>query len=157
VCRRDRTAQGRQQREDWSQLLEEAPLVLYRILADMVVVVHLTFILFVTVGSALIWKWPRLLWPHLAVVAWAAAIVTVGFTCPLTPLEKYLRQRAGESSYDGGFIDHYLRGVVYPGRFTVLARLLVAVLIVAGYAALLARSRRRARSGAATSRPTAAP
>jgi hypothetical protein len=65
--------------------------VLYRILADLVVVAHLSFIAFVAVGSLLVWKWPRLLWPHVAVVAWAAAIVNVGFTCPLTPLEQLLR------------------------------------------------------------------
>ena len=46
----------------------------YRILADMVVVLHLAFIVFVAVGSLLVWKRPRLLWPHLVVVAWAAAI-----------------------------------------------------------------------------------
>ena len=115
--------------------------MLYRILADLVLVAHLGFIAFVAVGSLLVPKWPRLLWPHVAVVAWAAAIVTVGFSCPLTPLEKHLRERAGHSSYDGGFVDHYIDGVVYPGRFTALARLLVGVLIVAGYALLLARSR----------------
>lgn len=120
----------------------------YRILADMVVVLHLAFIVFVAVGSLLVWRWPRLLWPHLGVVAWAAAIVTIGFTCPLTPLEKHLRERAGGSSYEGGFIDHYLEGVVYPGEFTTLARLVVAALIAAGYAALVVRNRRRSRTGA---------
>jgi hypothetical protein len=124
--------------------------VLYRMLADLVVVTHLAFIAFVALGSLLVWKWPRLLWPHLAVVAWAAAIVTVGFTCPLTPLEKYLREQAGQSSYDGGFIDHYLDGVIYPGQFKMLARLLVGMLIVVGYALLLARGRRSRRRGAAT-------
>jgi Protein of Unknown function (DUF2784) len=124
-------------------LLEGVPLLLYRLLADMVVVVHLTFIAFVAVGSLMVWKWPRLLWPHAAVVAWAAAIVTVGFTCPLTPLEKHLRERANSSSFDGGFVDHYISGVIYPGRFTALARLFVAALIVAGYAAFLVRNRRR--------------
>ncbi len=115
----------------------------YRILADIVVVLHLAFIVFVAVGSLLVWKWPRLLWPHLAGVAWGAAIVTIGFTCPLTPLEKQLRERAGNSSYEGGFMEHYLNGVIYPGRFTTLARLAVAALIVGGYAALVARNRRR--------------
>jgi hypothetical protein len=75
-------------------------------------------------------------------VAWAAAIVSIGFTCPLTPLEKHLRERAGSSSYDDGFIDHYLDGVVYPGGMTTLARLMVAVLIAVGYAAVVARNRR---------------
>lgn len=115
--------------------------MLYRLLADLVVVAHLSFIVFVAAGSLLAWKWPRLLWLHIPVVVWAAAIVTVGFTCPLTPLEKHLRERAGQSSYGDGFVDHYLDGVVYPGRFTALARLLVGLLIVVGYAQLLARRR----------------
>jgi hypothetical protein len=125
-------------------------LVLYRILANLVVVTHLLFIAFVAVGSMLVRKWRRLLWLHLAVVAWATAIVTVGFTCPLTPLEKHFREQAGHSSYDGGFVDHYLDGVVYPGRFTTVARLLVGVLIVVGYAHLFARTRRSRGSSAAT-------
>ena len=63
------------------------------------------------------------------------AIVTIGFTCPLTLLENHFRRRAGASSYDGGFVDHYLNGVVYPGRYTELARLIVAVVIVGCYTA----------------------
>ena len=114
----------------------------YRILADLVMVLHLAFIVFVAIGSLLVLKWRRLVWPHLAVVAWAAAIVSIGFTCPLTPVEKHLRARAGSSSYDDGFIDHYLDGVVYPGGMTTLARLMVAVLIAVGYAAVVARDRR---------------
>jgi hypothetical protein len=117
--------------------------VQYRLLADVVVVTHLSFIAFVAAGGLLAWKWPGLLWVHIPVVVWAVAIVTVGFTCPLTPLEKYLRDRAGESSYDGGFVDHYLDGVVYPGRFTAVARMLVALLIAVGYGRLLARRRDR--------------
>jgi Protein of Unknown function (DUF2784) len=109
------------------------PLVLYRLLADLVVVVHLLFIAFVAVGGLLIWRWRPLLWLHVPVVVWSAAIVTVGFTCPLTPLEKHLRAHAGASAYEGGFVDHYLEGGVYPGRFTTLARLVVAVLLVVGY------------------------
>ena len=124
--------------------------MLYRMLADLVVVTHVAFIAFVAVGSLLVSKWPRLLWPHLAVVVWAVAIVTVGFTCPLTPLEKHFREQAGHSSYDGGFVDHYLDGVIYPGRFTAVARLLVAVLIVIGYAVLLRRRRHGQRPPAAT-------
>ena len=102
--------------------------MLYQILADVVVVVHFAFVAFVAIGSLLVLKWPRLLWPHLAVVAWAAAIVSIGFTRPLTPLEKLLRQRAANVSYEGGFINHYLDGAVYPGRLTTLARLLGAAL-----------------------------
>jgi hypothetical protein len=125
-------------------VLEEAPLVIYRLLADLVVIVHLLFIAFVAVGSLLAVRWPRLVFVHVPVVLWAVAIVMIGFTCPLTPLEKALRERPGAtSSYDGGFVDHYLDGVVYPGRFTALARLLVAVLIVVSYTVLAAQRRHR--------------
>ena len=115
--------------------------MLYRLLADLVVVVHLVFIAFLIVGGLLARRWPRVLWLHVPVVVWAAAIVTIGFTCPLTLSEKHLQERAGASSYDGGFVDHYLGGVLYPGRYTALARLLVAVLILVGYARLLTRPR----------------
>jgi Protein of Unknown function (DUF2784) len=111
--------------------------VIYRLLADLVVVIHLAFIVFVAVGALLAWRWPLLVWAHVPVVVWAVAIVAIGFTCPLTPLEKFLRRRAGAEAYDGGFIDHYLDGVVYPGRYTPLARAFVAALIVVGYAGLL--------------------
>jgi Protein of Unknown function (DUF2784) len=88
--------------------------VIYRLLADLVVVVHVLFIVFVAVGSLLALWWPRLVLLHVPVVLWAAPIVTIGFTCPLTPLEKALRERAGASSYDGGFVDHYLDALCTP-------------------------------------------
>jgi hypothetical protein len=135
---------------------EEAPFVVYRLMADLVVLLHLLFIAFVAVGSLLTVRWPRLVVLHVPVVIWAAAIVTIGFTCPLTPLEKALRRRAGASLYDGGFVDHYLDGVVYPGRYTTLARMLVAALIVAGYIVLLAR-RRHPLTAQRTERSTMAP
>ena len=82
--------------------------MIYRLLADLVVLVHLAFIVFVAVGALLAWRWPHLVWAHVPVVVWAVAIVAIGFTCPLTPLEKLLRRRAGGEAYDDGFIDHYL-------------------------------------------------
>jgi Protein of Unknown function (DUF2784) len=124
--------------------------VIYRLLADLVLVAHLVFIAFVAAGGLLPWEWPRLLWLHVPAAVWAAAIVTVAFTCPLTPLEKHLRERAGQSSYDGGFVDRYIDGVVYPGRFTALARLLIGLMIVVGYARLLVRRRHGGGAGATT-------
>jgi hypothetical protein len=115
--------------------------VVYRVLADLVVVVHLAFIAFVAVGAVMAWRWPRLVRVHVPAVVWAAAIVGIGFTCPLTPLEKAFRRRAGGTTYQGGFIDHYLTGVIYPGRYLGLARALVLLLIVVGYAGLVLRWR----------------
>ncbi len=105
-------------------------------------VVHFLFVAFVAIGALLALRWRFLVWLHVPVVVWAVAIVAIGFTCPLTPLEKYLRRRAGAATYEGGFIDHYIRDVVYPGGYTVHARVLVALTITAGYVVMVARHRR---------------
>lgn len=114
---------------------------MYGWLAGAVVAVHLAFIAFLVVGGFLAWRWPALVWLHVPVVVWGVFIVAVGFPCPLTPLEKALRRRAGGAAYEGGFIDQYLRDVVYPGDLTGLARALVAALVVVSYLGLVRRRR----------------
>jgi hypothetical protein len=116
--------------------------MLYGLLADLIVIVHLALIAFVAVGGFLAWRWPRLLWLHVPAITYALVIVTVGFDCPLTPLEKYLRHVAGQAGYADGFVDHYLTGVLYPDRLLGLARALVAAAVVASYAGLLLQHRR---------------
>jgi hypothetical protein len=118
--------------------------MVYRLLADAVVVVHLLFIVFVAVGGLLAWRWPWLVWVHVPCVLWGVAIIAIGFDCPLTPLEKWLRERGGEGSYEGGFVDRYVEGVVYPERYTPHLRALAAVLIVVAYARLVAVRRPKA-------------
>ena len=118
--------------------------MLYRLLADVVVVTHFGFILFVGVGGLLVWRRPRLVWLHAPAVMWAVAIVAVGVPCPLTVLENQLRRMGGEPVYRGGFVDHYIEDVIYPHRFTPLLQAVAAVVVVAGYAGWFDR-RRRAR------------
>ncbi len=105
----------------------------FDVLADAVTVVHLAFIVFVAVGALLASHWRRLVWLHVPAVAWGAGIIAVGYDCPLTPLEKWLRRRAGDEPYDGGFVDRYVEGVIYPAEITPLLRTIAALLIVAGY------------------------
>lgn len=122
--------------------------MVFRLLADLVVVLHFAFILFVAAGGLLVWRWPWLVRLHLPAVVWGIAIITVGFTCPLTPLEAQLRGRAGEQGYDGGFVDRYIEGVIYPGVLTPLVRALIAAAVLVGYAGMFSR-RRRGRAGGA--------
>lgn len=113
--------------------------MLYGILADAVTVAHLAFILFVAVGALLAARWPWLVWAHVPALAWGVGTVTVGFTCPLTTLELALRTRAGQRGFEGGFVDRYVEGVIYPERSTTALRVLVAVAVVAGYVAFYRR------------------
>jgi hypothetical protein len=118
----------------------------WRLGADVVVLLHAAFIVFVVAGGllALRWRWVALV--HLPVAVYGVVIELVGFTCPLTPLEKALRRRAGSSGYDGGFVEHYVIPVVYPGEFTPGVKVVVALLIVVANVVvygLLVRTRRR--------------
>jgi hypothetical protein len=116
----------------------------YRVIGDGVAVVHFGFIVFVAVGGILAWRWRQLIWPHLAAVTWGAGIVTIGWTCPLTPLENHFRRLGGESDDGGGFVDRYIEGVIYPDRYANLLRALVALLVLVGWSGYL-RTRRTSR------------
>jgi hypothetical protein len=103
----------------------------YRVLADAVLVLHLAFILFVVLGGWLVAIRPKLIWLHLPVVAWGALVEILGLTCPLTPLENWLRDRGGETGYSGGFIDHYLTPLMYPAGLTRGMQLALGAFVIA--------------------------
>lgn len=123
------------------------PPMVYRVLADAVVLAHFAFIAFVAVGSLLARRRPALVWLHLPALAWAVGIVTVGYECPLTALENRLRRLGGERAYPGGFVNHYIENVLYPQRLTPLLLTLAGGTVVVGYLALLTDRRRRLASG----------
>ena len=92
--------------------------MVYRILADLIVGVHLVFVLFVVLGGILV-LWHRwMAYVHLPAAVWGVWIEVSGWVCPLTPLEVKYRTLGGEAGYEGGFIDHYLLPLLYPARLT---------------------------------------
>jgi len=130
--------------------------MVYRILADLVVIAHFAFIGFVTIGSLLAWhKKPVLVWLHVPALAWAVAIITIGSTCPLTVLENYFRRLGGEPGYAGGFVDHYIENVIFPQRLSPVLLALAAAAIVLGYAGLLRQATAPSRSSLEVPSPAA--
>lgn len=127
--------------------------MVFRILADLVLVSHATFVLFVALGGFLVLRWPRVAWAHVPCALYGAAIELVGWVCPLTPLEQRLRRAAGQRGYTGGFLEHYLRGVLYPADWEHI-HVALGIALVVGSVALYAlaflrwRRRRRSRVGA---------
>ncbi|MCJ7663381.1 MAG: DUF2784 domain-containing protein [Desulfobacterales bacterium] len=87
---------------------------MYHLLADLVFVLHLSFIIFVIGGGLLVWQWHRVAFLHIPAAIWGLAIEFLNAPCPLTPLELMLMHRAGEETYQGGFVDHYLVPLIYP-------------------------------------------
>lgn len=118
----------------------------HALLANVLLVIHGLFILFVLLGGALVWRWPRLAWLHLPAVAWAAWVAWAGWICPLTPMENALRRAAGQAGYGGGFIEHYLAAWIYPDGLTRGVQIGLGVFVILlniGAYALLVRARRK--------------
>jgi len=92
--------------------------MLYRVLADAVLVGHLLLIIYGLLGGLLYFWRSWLLLLHLPLAVWISLIEFFQWTCPLTPLEKQLRVLAGDGAYPGGFIEYYLIPLIYPGGMT---------------------------------------
>lgn len=105
--------------------------MLYSALANTTVLIHGLFIVFVILGGFLSWHWPKCVFLHIPALLWGLWIELSHGICPLTPLEKHFRQRAGEAGYANGFIEHYLLPVIYPPGLTHHTQYLLA-LILAG-------------------------
>ena len=81
---------------------------MHRIAVYLVLVAHLAFVIFVALGGfAVPWQ-PWLAWVHLPIAIYGLLIEWVGWTCPLTPLEKSLRRRACMPVYEGDFLEQYV-------------------------------------------------
>lgn len=120
--------------------------MLYILLANSVLLLRLAFVIFALAGVVAVVRWPKLAWLHLPAVLWAVGIEWSGGVCPLTPLENYLRQAAGQAGYSGSFIEHYLLALLYPTGLTRELQWwlggIVLLLNLTGYAWLLLRRRR---------------
>jgi hypothetical protein len=112
--------------------------MVYRMLADVVVLLHAGFILFVVLGALAVARHRALLPLHLAAAAWGVAIEAAGSPCPLTYVEIRLRLLAGEAGYGGGFVEHYLVSLIYPAGLTRGTQYILALAVLALNAGLYA-------------------
>lgn len=90
----------------------------FGLLADVVVVAHMGFVLFVVVGGLAVYWRPWILWMHVPAVLWGVGIEWAGAVCPLTLVENWLRNQAGEDGYAGDFIQRYILPTLYPAGLT---------------------------------------
>ena len=104
--------------------------MLYRLSADLVLITHFAFIVFVVVGAVLVFRYRWIVWLHLPAAIWGAYVEIAGRVCPLTMLENSLRTRAGQEGYEDSFIEHYLIPVIYPGGLTRSVQMWIAAVVV---------------------------
>ena len=101
-----------------------------RIAADLVLAVHLGFIVFVILGGLLVLRFPKIMYLHIPAAIWGAFVEISGRICPLTTWENDLRQSAGESGYAESFVEHYLVPIIYPAGLTRDIQLALAGIVV---------------------------
>lgn len=126
------------------------------LLANAVLFLHIGIAAFVVVGLLLVvagnfagWSWVNNAWlriAHLAAIAIVVAESWLGFACPLTTLEMWLRSRAGEASYGGGFVEHWSQQLLYysaPAWVFVAAYTVFALLVLSTWWYFPPRLKRR--------------
>jgi len=102
----------------------------YRLLADLVVVLHLLFILFALLGGVLVLWRIYMLAIHIPTAIWVALVSFNGWICPLTPLENRLRLAAGAEGYPGGFVEHYIVPIIYPAELSFNMQILLGFVAI---------------------------
>jgi len=101
--------------------------MLFRVLGDFVVLVHLFWIIFLFFGAMLGVKHKGIRIIHLSGLCFAILIQVFDWYCPLTHLEFWLKSKADPgATYAGSFIAHYAEKLVY----LELSRSLVFVLTI---------------------------
>lgn len=129
---------------------------MYQFLADLVLMFHVLLVAFIVLGLVLIlmgrlkhWAWVRNRWfrsLHLAAIGVVVAQVWVGMICPLTSLEMWLRSQAGDTRYEGSFIQHWLQRLLYysaPDWVFLLAYSVFGLLVLLSWWCVRPERRRR--------------
>ena len=102
----------------------------YGIMANIVVLIHLGFIIFAALGG-LFFIWRRwFIWLHVPAFLWAVWIEITGAICPLTHLENWLRMKAGQGGYESDFIAAYILPLLYPAGLTRRMQIILAISVI---------------------------
>lgn len=117
----------------------------YRLLDDLTVAVHYLVMGYIVFGGFLAWKWRWTIVTHFLMICWAVISLLYPVTCPLTALEIYFRQRGGLPALNGGFIDTYITGVLYPAADVLMVQVIAGLIVLASWIGLYVQHVRHAR------------
>ena len=91
---------------------------MYEIAANLAVIVHFLFIVFVVFGAFLFFLSKKIILIHFPSVIYGVFIELTNYICPLTYLENWFLKKANLINYSSTFIKHYLLPIIYPGNLT---------------------------------------
>ena len=120
---------------------------MYELAADLTLIVHFAFIIFVVFGALLFFVSTKIIYVHVPALIWGIYIELTHSVCPLTYLENWFLQKANLTTYSEGFIQNYLVPIVYPKNLTDNLQIYFAiVLIVANmimYGLIISKSKKK--------------
>ena len=91
---------------------------MYELAANLTLIVHFAFILFVIFGALLFFITKKIIFIHIPAFIWGSYIELTNSICPLTYLENWFLNKANLTTYSEGFIQNYLVQIVYPVNLT---------------------------------------
>ena len=103
---------------------------MYEIAANLILIVHFIFILFVIFGALLLFASTKIIFVHVPAIIWGSYIELTNSICPLTYLENWLLQKANLTTYSESFIQNYLLPIVYPANLTKDIQLYLGIALI---------------------------
>ena len=103
---------------------------MYEIAADLILIIHFTFVLFVVFGALLIFASIKIIFIHIPAVIWGSYIELTNSICPLTYLENWFLHKTNLTTYSEGFIQNYLVPIVYPTNLTKDTQIYLGIALI---------------------------
>ena len=103
---------------------------MYELAADLTLIVHFAFIIFVVFGALLFFVSTKIIYVHVPALIWGIYIELTHSVCPLTYLENWFLQKANLTTYSEGFIQNYLVPIVYPKNLTEDLQTYLAIVLI---------------------------
>ena len=103
---------------------------MYELAADIILIIHFLFILFVIFGALLFFVAKKIVFIHIPAIIWGSYIELTHSICPLTYLENWFLHKANLTTYSEGFIQNYLVPIVYPMNLTKDLQILLGISLI---------------------------
>ena len=103
---------------------------MYELAADLTLIVHFAFILFVVFGALLFFVSTKIVFIHIPAFIWGSYIELTHSICPLTYLENWFLHKANLTAYSEGFIQNYLMPIVYPMSLTKNLQIYLGIALI---------------------------
>jgi len=103
---------------------------MYELFANLTLIIHLIFILFVIFGGLLFFIFSKIIYIHFPALLWGIYIELTNSICPLTYLENWFLYQAGLTTYSNNFINNYLFPIIYPEGLTTDIQTYIGITLI---------------------------